>query len=132
MLLQAAGITGEALAWLLQAAGITGKSLAWLLQAAGITREALAWLLQAAGITGESLAWLLQAAGITREALAWLISPGARCCVLEQDTSSLLHSTGSAQENVPAWLKFLDWDVKPQSKQTNRQKKTNPSKTEDS
>ena len=29
------------------------------------------------------------------------ISPGARCCVLEQDTPSSLLSTGSTQENVP-------------------------------
>ena len=29
------------------------------------------------------------------------LSPGARCCGLEQDTSLLLLSTGSTKENVP-------------------------------
>ena len=29
------------------------------------------------------------------------ISTGAQCCVIEQDTSSSLLSTGSTQENVP-------------------------------
>ena len=41
------------------------------------------------------------------------ISPGARCCVLEQDTTSLsLISTGVAQEIAPTWLKIVDWDVR--------------------
>ena len=30
------------------------------------------------------------------------VSPGVGCCVLEQDSSSLLLSTGSTQENAPA------------------------------
>ena len=35
-------------------------------------------------------------------------------------SSSSLLSTDFTQENIPKWLKIVDWDVKPQSKQTNK------------
>ena len=40
-----------------------------------------------------------------------------RCCVLGQDTSSVLLSIGSTHENIPTCLKIVDLDVNP-NKQT--------------
>ena len=51
---------------------------------------------------GALLAQLIECQTLDRKVR---ISPGAQCCVLEQDTSSSLLSTGAIQENVPTWLK---------------------------
>ena len=50
--------------------------------------------------SGAPIAWLGERRTLDRK-VAGSSSPGARCCVLEQDTSSSLLSTGSTQENVP-------------------------------
>ena len=59
-----------------------------------------------------------QSAWLENEGLWVQASPASMCCVLEQDTLSLL-STGSTQEYPYRhnWT-IVDWDVKSQIKQT--------------
>ena len=54
---------------------------------------------------GAPLAQLLECRTRDRKVMGLNLTRGALCCVLEQDTSSVLLSIGSTQENVPTCLK---------------------------